>query len=78
MNSQSLSSGKGKAIQPPHRVSRANRSEQAGTKMPVGRIGKFMKQGKHAERIGAGAPVYMAGLLEYHMFSTITGTCVKS
>lgn len=31
----------------------------------MGRISRFMKQGKYAERIGAGAPVYAAAVLEY-------------
>jgi len=31
----------------------------------VGRIARFMKAGRHADRIGAGAPVYLAAVLEY-------------
>ena len=32
---------------------------------PVGRISRFMKTGRYAERIGAGSPVYAAAVLEY-------------
>ncbi|KAK2413779.1 histone H2AX [Trifolium repens] len=32
---------------------------------PVGRIARFLKPGKYAERVGAGAPIYLAAVLEY-------------
>jgi len=31
----------------------------------VGRIARYLKQGKYATRVGAGAPVYLAAVLEY-------------
>jgi histone H2A len=31
----------------------------------VGRIARFLKHGRYTERVGAGAPVYMAAVLEY-------------
>ena len=52
--------GKGKSAAKP--VSRASK---AGLQFPVGRIARFMKQGRYAERVGAGAPVYAAAVLEY-------------
>ena len=52
--------GKGKTAARP--VSRASK---AGLQFPVGRIARFMKQGRYAERVGAGAPVYLAAVLEY-------------
>ena len=30
---------------------------------PVGRIARYLKKGKYATRIGAGAPVYLAAVL---------------
>lgn len=42
-----------------------SRSAKAGLQFPVGRIARFLKQGRYAERIGAGAPVYLAAVLEY-------------
>ena len=53
--------GKGKAS-----TSRPmTKAARAGLQFPVGRIARFMKQGRHAERVGAGAPVYLAAVLEY-------------
>jgi histone H2A len=42
-----------------------SRSAKAGLQFPVGRIGRFMRQAKVSNRIGAGAPVYLAAVLEY-------------
>lgn len=42
-----------------------SRSSKAGLQFPVGRIARFLKAGRYAERIGAGAPVYLASVLEY-------------
>ena len=52
--------GKGKTAARP--VSRASK---AGLQFPVARIGRFLKKGKFATRVGAGAPVYLAAILEY-------------
>ena len=41
------------------------RSAKAGLQFPVGRIGRFLKRGRYAARVGAGAPVYLASVLEY-------------
>lgn len=32
---------------------------------PVGRIHRLLKKGNYAQRVGAGAPVYLAAVLEY-------------
>merc|ERR1712151_476407 len=42
-----------------------SRSARAGLQFPVGRIARQMRAGRHAARIGAGAPVYLAAVLEY-------------
>jgi histone H2A len=42
-----------------------SRSHKAGLQFPVGRIARFLKAGKYATRVGAGAPVYLAAVLEY-------------
>ncbi|KAL6759788.1 histone H2A [Haematococcus lacustris] len=42
-----------------------SRSSKAGLAFPVGRIARYLKKGKYAERVGAGAPVYLAAVLEY-------------
>ncbi|KAI5413382.1 hypothetical protein KIW84_057827 [Lathyrus oleraceus] len=41
------------------------RSVRAGLQFPVGRIGRFLKKGRYAQRVGTGAPVYLAAVLEY-------------
>lgn len=42
-----------------------SRSAKAGLQFPVGRISKYLKRGRYARRIGAGAPVYLAAVMEY-------------
>ncbi|KAL3516065.1 hypothetical protein ACH5RR_022967 [Cinchona calisaya] len=41
------------------------KSVKAGLQFPVGRIARFLKRGRYAQRTGTGAPVYMAAVLEY-------------
>ncbi|KAG4960882.1 hypothetical protein JHK84_037972 [Glycine max] len=41
-----------------------SRSNKAGLQFPVGRIARYLKIGKYADRIGSGAPVYLASVLE--------------
>ena len=42
-----------------------SRSARAGLQFPVGRIARQLRAGRFAQRIGAGAPVYLAAVLEY-------------
>lgn len=42
-----------------------SRSHRAGLQMPVGRIQSQLRRGRYAARVGAGAPVYLAAVLEY-------------
>ena len=44
---------------------RKSKSSKAGLMMPVARMGRFLKKGRYAKRVGSGAPVYMAAVLEY-------------
>ena len=41
------------------------KSSRAGLQFPVGRITRLLKKGNYAERVGAGAPVYAAAVMEY-------------
>jgi histone H2A len=41
------------------------RSNRAGLKFPVGRVHRHLKKANLKTRIGAGAPVYLAAVLEY-------------
>ena len=42
-----------------------SRSSRAGLQFPVGRIHRLLRKGNYADRVGAGAPVYLAAVLEY-------------
>ena len=57
--------GKGKGGRGKTSTKVQSRSSRAGLQFPVGRISRYLKQGKFAERVGAGAPVYLAAVLEY-------------
>jgi len=53
---KAASGGEGKAM---------SRSARAGLQFPVGRIHRMLRKGNYAQRVGAGAPVYLAAVLEY-------------
>ena len=55
-------SGRGAA---PSATKKTSSSTKAGLQFPVGRIGRYLKRGRYAQRVGAGAPVYLASVLEY-------------
>merc|ERR1712021_237626 len=42
-----------------------SRSSRAGLNFPVGRVMRHLRKGRFANRVGAGAPVYLAAVLEY-------------
>ena len=42
-----------------------SRSSRAGLQFPVGRIHRLLRKGNYAERVDAGAPVYLAAVLAY-------------
>jgi histone H2A len=60
-----IMSGKGKAKGGKVGGKAKTRSSRAGLQFPVGRIHRFIRKGNYAERVGAGAPVYLAAVLEY-------------
>ncbi|XP_039874812.1 histone H2A-like [Simochromis diagramma] len=47
------------------RAKTKTRSSRAGLQFPVGRVHRLLRKGNYAERVGAGAPVYLAAVLEY-------------
>jgi histone H2A len=51
--------GRGKARK------KITQSTRAGINFPVGRIGSYMRAKKYSSRTGAGAPVFLAAVLEY-------------
>ena len=58
-------SGKGKGGRGKKSGKATSRSAKAGLQFPVGRVARYMKKGGYAKRVGGGAPVYMAAVLEY-------------
>ena len=60
-----MKGGKGKAKGKAASSKHLSRSSKAGLSFPVGRIARMLKKGRYAERVGVGAPVYLAAVLEY-------------
>ena len=58
-------SGKGKGGRGKKKGKSTSRSAKAGLQFPVGRVARYLKKGGYASRVGGGAPVYMAAVLEY-------------
>ncbi|KAF5781713.1 putative transcription factor Hap3/NF-YB family [Helianthus annuus] len=48
-----------------NRKKSVTKSVKAGLQFPVGRIARFLKKGRYAQRTGSGAPIYLAAVLEY-------------
>ena len=42
-----------------------SRSSKAGLQFPVGRVARYLKAGRYAQRVGSGSPVYLSAVLEY-------------
>nr|CAB3251615.1 late histone H2A.2.2 [Phallusia mammillata] len=58
--------GKGKSgTGKPTGTKSKSRSSRAGLQFPVGRVHRMLRRGNYSERVGAGAPVYLASVLEY-------------
>ena len=47
------------------KVKGTSQTIRAGLIFPVGRIGRYLKKGRYAQRLGAGAPIYLASVIEY-------------
>ncbi|KAI3974301.1 hypothetical protein MKX01_030970 [Papaver californicum] len=48
-----------------NRKKAVTKSAKAGLTFPVGRMARYLKKGSYAQRVGSGAPVYLAAVLEY-------------
>ena len=42
-----------------------SRSSREGLQFPVGRVHHQLRNGNYSQKVGAGAPVYLAAVLEY-------------
>ena len=58
-------SGRGKGAKAKTGGKAKSRSSRAGLQFPVGRLHRLLRKGHYAERVGGGAPVYLAAVLEY-------------
>ena len=57
--------GKGKGKGGKGKSGQQSRSSRAGLQFPVGRMARYLRRGGYAKRVGGGAPVYLASVLEY-------------
>ena len=55
----------GKAKTTGEKAKSKSRSSRAGLQFPVGRLHRKLRKGNFAKRVGAGAPVYLAAVMEY-------------
>ena len=62
-NKKIIMTGRGKGGKA--RAKAKSRSARAGLQFPVGRVHRFLRKGNYAQRVGAGAPVYLAAVMEY-------------
>ncbi|NXO04688.1 H2A2 protein, partial [Rhinopomastus cyanomelas] len=49
----------------PKQASKRNKSARAGLQFPVGRVYRILKSGNYCDRVGPGAAIYLAAVLEY-------------
>ena len=49
----------------PAKAKKKSRTVRAGLQFPVGRIHRYLRKGNYAKRVGSGAPVYLAAVMEY-------------
>ncbi|MCO5551481.1 hypothetical protein L7F22_004985 [Adiantum nelumboides] len=59
------SKGAGKGGRGKPKKKAVSKTVKAGLQFPVGRLARYLKKGRYAQRIGSGAPVYLAAVLEY-------------
>eukprot|EP00250_Pteridium_aquilinum_P031375 c43511_g1_i1 orf=3-194(-) len=60
-SSKSTKGGRGKVA----KKKGVSKTVKAGLQFPVGRLARYLKKGRYAKRVGVGAPVYLAAVLEY-------------
>ncbi|ERN06609.1 hypothetical protein AMTRI_Chr01g112870 [Amborella trichopoda] len=60
MASTGGSTGRGKA-----RAKGVSKSMKAGLQFPVSRVARNLRRGRYSQRIGGGAPVFLAAVIEY-------------
>ncbi|XP_074851147.1 late histone H2A.2.2-like [Carettochelys insculpta] len=75
MESEAESEHSGETSNPKVAKAKVTRSSRAGLLFSVSRIDRLLRRGQFADRVGAGAPVYMAAVLQYltHEIMDIAG-----
>ena len=58
-------SGRGKGGLVSKKSKAKSKSSRAGLQFPVARIGRLLRKGRYSDRVGTGAPVYLAAVMEY-------------
>ncbi|KAM3836543.1 histone H2A.J-like [Vipera latastei] len=58
-------SGRGKKHPKPALPARSSKTKKSGLHFSVSRVHRYLRQGRYAERISAGASVYLTAVLEY-------------
>ena len=71
-----MKGGKGKAKGKANSNRQVSKSSRAGLSFPVGRISRMLKQGRYSERLGVGAPIYLAAVLEYLVAEILEVSCM--
>ena len=63
-----------------YNLRRRSRSSQAGLVFSVSRVSRILRKGRYAPRVGGGAPVYLAAVLEYLTAEVLeeAGTCARN
>lgn len=56
---------KGAAGRRGDRKKSVSKSIKAGLQFPVSRVARYLKKGRYSRRLGTGAPIYLAAVLEY-------------
>eukprot|EP00823_Brevimastigomonas_motovehiculus_P004486 TRINITY_DN2976_c0_g1_i1.p1 TRINITY_DN2976_c0_g1~~TRINITY_DN2976_c0_g1_i1.p1 ORF type:complete len:182 (-),score=77.71 TRINITY_DN2976_c0_g1_i1:58-603(-) len=65
MSTPVTTGGKGKGGRGKAKAKAVSRSQRAGLAFPVGRVARYLRKGRYAARVGGGAPVYLAAVMEY-------------
>ena len=53
-------------------------SVKPGVTFSVGRVATFCKNGRYAERIGAGTPIFLSAVLEYLAFEILAAARLQA
>eukprot|EP01126_Amoeba_proteus_P037911 TRINITY_DN392_c0_g1_i3.p1 TRINITY_DN392_c0_g1~~TRINITY_DN392_c0_g1_i3.p1 ORF type:complete len:177 (+),score=41.56 TRINITY_DN392_c0_g1_i3:88-618(+) len=64
-NAEKKTKPKGEKSEKRERGENMSRSKRAGLTFPVARLHRHLREGQYSRKVGVGAPVYLAAVLEY-------------